>query len=287
MAAEDLPSGFETMVDQVYRPLADEAARRLARVPRPCHIGLCGPQGGGKSTGAAMLRLLLQARGLKVALLSLDDVYLTCAERLRLAETIHPLLAVRGPPGTHDVALLETVLAALDAGRSLALPAFDKARDDRRPKSEWPRFEGPADAVILEGWCLGAQPEPPEALREPLNALERVDDPDGTWRAYVNAALARYQPTFRRLDFLIMLQPPGSEAVAGWRREQEAKLRRRAGSQGPGLKIMSDAEVDRFVQHYERITRSLMRRAPERADALVMLDDARRVLALEIKPPAA
>ena len=68
-------------------------------------VGLTGPQGSGKSTLAAKLPPLLAARGLRSAVLALDDLYLTHAERRRLAADIHPLLATRGVPGTHDVAL--------------------------------------------------------------------------------------------------------------------------------------------------------------------------------------
>ncbi len=46
--------------------------------------------GSGKSTLAAALAALLGARGLTVAALSLDDFYLTHAERQSLARTMHP-----------------------------------------------------------------------------------------------------------------------------------------------------------------------------------------------------
>jgi len=41
-----------------------------------------------------------------VEVLSLDDFYLGHAARLQLARDIHPLLATRGVPGTHDIAFL-------------------------------------------------------------------------------------------------------------------------------------------------------------------------------------
>ena len=50
-------------------------------------------------------RLLELVHGLRAAILSLDDIYLSGADRLQRANTIHPLLATRGVPGTHDVGL--------------------------------------------------------------------------------------------------------------------------------------------------------------------------------------
>src|SRR3546814_3547438 len=62
--------------------------------------------------------LLAAGRGRAVAVLSVDDAYLEHDQRARLAREVHPLLATRGPPGTHDVALACRTLDALRAGRS-------------------------------------------------------------------------------------------------------------------------------------------------------------------------
>lgn len=271
IAHERLPSSFRATIDAIYVPLANRVAALRQIKASPCIIGLCGPQGSGKSTGAAVLRLLLEADGLAVALLSLDDLYLTRAERHRLAETIHPLLATRGPPGSHDVALGHRILDSLIGGTTTHLPAFDKATDDRRTDDLWAVFEGVADIVIFEGWCVGARPEPPDRLAAAVNDLERTQDADGVWRRYVNARLADYQALFSRIDYQVLLASPSFEVVAGWRREQEAKLRARHADRPEDLHIMTDGEVDHFVQHYERLTRHIIREMPGRADAVVEL----------------
>ncbi|MCY0536461.1 hypothetical protein OVV84_28185, partial [Klebsiella pneumoniae] len=80
----------------------------------------------GKSTLTAVVKRLLEIRGLKVALFSLDDIYLTRAERQALAAEVHPLLATRGVPGTHDVAWGEALLEDLRKPGQTLLPAFDK-----------------------------------------------------------------------------------------------------------------------------------------------------------------
>ena len=41
--------------------------------------------------------------GVDCHVLSIDDFYLSKAKRKRLAASVHPLLAIRGVPGTHDV----------------------------------------------------------------------------------------------------------------------------------------------------------------------------------------
>ena len=121
------------------------------------------------------LAALLDARGWKTAALSLDDLYLTRKERARLAETVHPLLAVRGVPGTHDVDLGLEILEALfeaEPGDCTRMPRFDKAADTRAPATGAHDFEGPADIVVFEGWCVGAEPQDPALLDEPINHLD-------------------------------------------------------------------------------------------------------------------
>jgi D-glycerate 3-kinase len=273
LAAERLPPGFRDTVEGICEPLADLALAAHARKQATAVVALCGAQGSGKTTVAAATRALLAERGCTALVLSLDDLYLPHAERQRLAREVHPRLAVRGPPGTHDVPLGLHLLAAVARDRAIALPRFYKATDDPAPPETRPRFQGPAEVVIFEGWCVGARPQPREALRAPINALERDEDPDGRWRSFVNTALAAaYPPLFEAHDALVLLQAPGFEAVAHWREEQEAKLRARTGAG------MSGAEIARFVAHYERLTRWILDEMPARADRVFALDADRRPL---------
>ena len=132
--------------------LADRLARRIASAAaRPLVVGLTGPQGSGKSTLAAQLAPRLAARGVQTAVLALDDLYLPRTDRLRMAADIHPLLATRGVPGTHDVALGLEVLASLTTARRTRVPRFDKGADDRRPGAEWPVLEAHVDAAVAGG----------------------------------------------------------------------------------------------------------------------------------------
>ncbi|KQW70604.1 kinase [Phenylobacterium sp. Root77] len=274
MARERLPQSYGRVVQDVALPLADQIV--AASKPGGIVVGICGAQASGKSTLTAVLARLVEDRGLKTALFSLDDLYLTRAERQALAEGVHPLLAVRGVPGTHDVALGVRLLADLRRPGAHELPVFEKARDDRR--AEGAVFDGPADVVLFEGWCVGARPQPPGELAAPINALEAQDDPDGIWRTYVNTALAGpYQAMFGALNMLVLLQAPSFEVVLAWRIEQERKLRERLAREGADTsRTMSDAQVGAFIAHYERLTRWILEEMPGRADVVVGLDAERR-----------
>jgi D-glycerate 3-kinase len=242
----------------------------LARADRPGWVlGLSGAQGSGKSTLAAGLASALAQAGRSCAVLSLDDVYLGPEARADLARRVHPLFAVRGPPGTHDPALALTVLEALARPGPVRLPRFDKGRDAPVPEAERPVFDGPADVVILEGWCLGARPDPSAAASAPINALEREHDPDGTWRGAVEGALAEsYQDLFGAPDLTVFLRAPDFPTVRRWRGEQEADLARAIAAGRPG-RAMDAAELDDFLARYERITRRLIADPP--GDILVDL----------------
>jgi D-glycerate 3-kinase len=236
---------------------------------------IAGLQGTGKSTLSGQLVELAAARGQTVVALSIDDFYLGHAARQQLGRDIHPLCATRGVPGTHDVALACDVLDALRAGRPVALPRFDKIADDRLPRAQWPVVDR-ADLVILEGWFLHVPAQAPSELIEPLNALERDEDPDCTWRRWSNASLARdYPPLWSRLDRLLFLQGPGFEIVPQWRWQQEQTLQ----AQHPDRQAMTHAQVQRFVQFFERVSRQAMRTLPAIAQRTIRLDARRRPLA--------
>jgi D-glycerate 3-kinase len=280
MRVERLDLGFVETFRLLHRPLAERLVAAARARGRPGLVaGLSGPQGSGKSTLVAVVARLLESEGLKVAVLSLDDLYLTRAERQVLARDVHPLLATRGPPGTHDVALGLSVLDGLAGQGGTALPRFDKAADDRASRRDWPVFEGPADVVLLEGWCLGARPQGAEALAAPVNDLERDEDPDGAWRGFIDAALAgAYRDLFARIDWLAVLTAPDFATVRAWRREQEAKLQANLAARGArgGL---DQAALERFLDHYERLTAWCAEDLPRRADLHVALNAARRPLA--------
>src|SRR5690606_12103429 len=100
---ERLPAGYLDTVERWFLPLAERLLQKVASARGTLVVGISGSQGSGKSTLAALLVLLLrELMGLRAVNLSIDDFYLTRARRRDLARDIHPLLATRGVPGTHD-----------------------------------------------------------------------------------------------------------------------------------------------------------------------------------------
>ncbi|WP_407352446.1 kinase [Luteimonas sp. R10] len=263
MAPPPHPTSGNGFANAFVARVLDDALASGARV-----YGICGLQGSGKSTLADQVAALARARGIRTTTVSLDDFYLERAARAALARDVHPLLATRGPPGTHDLALACATLDALRAGAAVAVPRFDKIADTRLPRGDWPCVEGTA-LTIFEGWCLCTPAEDAAALAEPVNALERDEDRDGAWRSHCNRALARdYPRLWRRIDRLLFLRPPGFDIVPAWRWQQEQTLQRAA---PPRRRTMSRAEVERFVQHYERVSRQALRTLPAIAQWTVAL----------------
>ena len=264
------PPGFAAgLVEQVL----DDALAHGSRIH-----AIAGLQGSGKSTLAAQVAALARVRGLRVAVLSIDDFYFGRRQRLQLGRRVHPLLATRGPPGTHDVALACSTLDALREGRPVRLPRFDKLADTRLPPSRWP-WAREIDLTLFDGWFLKTPAQTAAELREPINTVERDEDPDGRWRRHCNQALAQdYPPLWSRLDRMLFLQPPGFETVPQWRWQQEqAALQARAHRPGAG-RAMNAAAVQRFVQLFERVSRQALLRLPDIAEWTISLDARRQPL---------
>lgn len=274
--------------------LADHIAAFIASrraLPRPAGTaplvaGLCGAQGIGKSTVAIAVAEQLRNRGFKTHILALDDLYLPRRDRLALAAERHPLLATRGVPGTHDAMLGRSIVQAARAEGQIAFPVFDKAMDDRLPAFDWPVVDTPLDIILLEGWCVGARPQADAALARPINDLERHEDADGLWRRYANDRLAdEYQRLFACMDLLILLAAPNFEVVARWRNQQEERLKAHLASDPAAAhRTMNQDEIDRFILHYERLTRHILAEMPDRADLVFHLDSERRVTRIRTRP---
>ncbi|EAR59789.1 hypothetical protein [Neptuniibacter caesariensis] len=288
--------GLVDMFEAIYVPLGAWLACRKRQKDGPLVMGINGAQGAGKSTLFNLIEVILtEGFGLKVVGFSIDDLYKTYDERVELSETIHPLLRTRGVPGTHDVGLGVEILNSLknsDENTVTKIPVFDKSTDDRCQAAVWQEWVGPADVIVLEGWCVGADPQAPEALVEPINALEKEKDPNGAWRDYVNAQLAgAYSELFSMIEVLVMLKVPSMDAVFEWRSLQEKKLAERVkyiyDTQQPTehLRIMNEEQIQRFIQHYERLTRHMLEEMPSRADITLHLNDNHKISEITINNP--
>lgn len=273
-----LPETYGNVAGQYFFPLANHLA--LCRdSSSPLLVGINGCQGSGKSTLAQLLVAALEQLGCSAIALSLDDFYLTRAQRQALAQSTHPMLVTRGVPGTHDVGLMSDTLEALlkaysEDSRTIMVPWFDKATDERTKTAHWRAVQAPVDVVIWEGWCLGVPPQPDTELAAPVNSLETLEDPGVNWRRFVNQALREYQPLFDRVNHWIMLRAPNFDCVYRWRLEQEEKLAAQSSTAGA---IMSAQQIERFIQFYQRLTEWGFAMVPPRTHTLFTLDADRGI----------
>ena len=281
---EDLPLAYgEDARDWFLPAVRDLILRQTKNQNAPLFIGINGAQGTGKSTLAKLFELCCKEAGLKVAVLSIDDFYLSRHARAQLAETVHPLLATRGVPGTHDLKKLKFCLNQLleNRTRTLKIPRFDKATDNPAPEADWAAATLPVDLIILEGWFVGLDPESSERLLSPVNHLETTEDSDGSWRSFVNDTLKTdFAETFGRLDSLLMLRAPSFKQVFAWRCLQEEKLQRQRAAllNADTSGLMNPAEISRFIQHFERLTRHALNSLPGKAEWVFHLDEQHRVV---------
>jgi D-glycerate 3-kinase len=249
------------LVDRVGRLIADGPEDRLPL------IAIVGAQGSGKTT---LARAAAERFG--AAQISIDDVYLTRAEREAMAREVHPLFVTRGPPGTHDLGLLQQLIDTLSAAGpddETLIPDFDKRGDDRRPVADWRVFRGRPSAILIDAWCLGALPEEAAALSVPVNALETDHDPDGGWRRAVNGFVGGpYADFVARFDAVLFLCAPSFDVVLDWRCQQEADL---LGIAPADLPAAERVRLAGFIQYFERITRRMLD-GGVKADVIVKLD---------------
>jgi len=283
LGRHQLPESYLSMAESAFSPLIDEFNTQYQVNQKTYIIGINGCQGSGKSTLADYLcTVVAEKYHLATVALSLDDFYLTKAERIKLARKIHPLLAQRGVPGTHDVNLAIDTISSLASGNKALITRFDKSMDDRVPEANSETITGHIGLIVIEGWCFGAKPQAPNSLIEPVNHLERLEDPDGVYRDYVNTALAtQYPQLFELVDSTAMLRAPSFKTVFEWRLEQEQKLieKLRSTKTDPAsVSTMSDQEIRRFIQNFQRITEHCLEEMPTRVDHLFQLNAARQIV---------
>ena len=248
---------------------------KKAKKKNPLIVGLAGGQGSGKTTISSIISLILKKYfKLKVFKISIDDFYKTKKQREILSKNKHSLLLTRGVPGTHDIKIMLDFFRKIKTKnfKSLKLPKFNKANDDRYKKKHWYKLKSRPDVVIFEGWCVGAKPQSLRLLKKPINALEKAYDKSLKWRRFVNLQLkTNYKKLYSQLDSLLYLKVKNFNLLKKWRIKQEEKLWLKAKSR-KNLKIMNKKEVINFMQTYQRITEQMFKDAPKYSSIIMNLN---------------
>ena len=274
-----LPENFKRTTEQYYQPLANRIFNQFKEKGDTYFVGINGCQGSGKSTMTDFIAEYLTTEyQLNVVVISLDDFYFSSKKRQQLAKTVHPLLATRGVPGTHDIAAMSKVLNQLTAHQTgFVIPKFNKATDEPFPEEKWQVVTQSVDIILLEGWCWGVSPQNEKQLEAPINELELQHDKQGKWRNYVNQQLkTSYAPLYEKMDFWLALQAPSFDCVYKWRLEQEQKLE----TKNKGLansKIMSPEEILNFTQYFQRLSVQGCNTISHSADEIFHLDYERNI----------
>ena len=253
---------------------------------RPLIVGLAGGQGSGKTTISSILTLILQKYfKLKVFKVSIDDFYKTRKDRKLLSKNKHTLLMTRGVPGTHDIDLILKFFKKVKSKKfkSLEVPKFNKAMDDRCKKSLWYKLKSKPDVVIFEGWCVGARAQTNKQLKTPVNSLEKVYDQGIKWRSHVNNQLkTKYKTLFKQLDGLLYLKAKNFNILRNWRLKQERKLWIQT-KNNKNLKIMSSGDVINFMQTYQRITQQMFKDSVKSSSVIMNLNNNHQIQSIRFK----
>ena len=234
---------------------------------------IAGSQGAGKSTLAKIFKLVLEnAYKKKVMLLSIDDYYLSKNKRNKLSKNIHPLLITRGVPGTHDIVALKNDIINFQKKKfPISTPRFNKLKDEISSKKNIIKN---AEILLLEGWCCGSQSINKKYLFQNINRLETILDKNKKWRQYYNSQLMKdYKKVFSLFDQQIYIQPPSFSYILKWRYNQEKNNALKSRNKD----FMNKKDLQKFIQHYEKLTKWMMKTMPAKADILIKIDSNQKI----------
>ena len=264
----------EKIIKSFLIPISFWIAKK-AEKKRSYIVGLSGGHGSGKTTISSIISIILRKYfKLNVFTISIDDFYKKRNERFLLSKKIHPSLMSRGVPGTHDINMMLDFFKRIKRKefRSLKLPKFNKAIDDRYNKKMWYSIKKRPDIIIFEGWCVGAKAEKNNTLKQPINSFEKLRDKKLIWRRYVNKQLqSKYKQLYDQLNCLLYLKSNNFSLLRKWRIKQETKLRLK-NKRSNRNKIMSNKEVINFMQTYQRVTQNMLKTVPKNASIILNLN---------------
>ena len=246
------------LLEGLAMPMLAQVEGLVGSGQRPV-LALNGPVGAGKSFFCQQLIGLAKARGLRLAVASIDDAYLPWEQRL-VAMAGNPFGVNRVPPGSHDVPLLVERLQRWRSGGPLQLPRFDKTlRDgagDRVVETPVSEAAATTDALVLEGWLMGCRPLGTAELdaagvgpgMELAPGLAPLGPEEAAWLPHWDRQLEAYGPLFDLCDGLWLLRPLDWGLPRRWRFQAEARQRRSQRQLQKNNGWLNPAELDRIVR---------------------------------------
>ena len=220
-----------SLLQVMVLPLLSRLERTLrAGRERPPVLALNGPVGAGKTSLCRVLRRLAPLAGFRLAVASIDDVYLPWTRRREVLRD-NPFDVSRVPPGSHDIPLLVEALARWRESGLMRWPRFDKTlAGGEGDRGGWEELS--ADAVVIEGWLMGCQPLEPEILARRIasgEGVEGLSPRELEWLPRWNRELFAYGALWRCCDGLWVLRPERWSHPRRWRFQAEARQRRGGG----------------------------------------------------------
>ena len=156
-------------------------------------------------------------------------------------------------------------------------PLFDKLIDDVLKEKKIVKSK--ADILILEGWCCGCNEINIKYLYKNINKLEKNYDYNYSWRKYYNYKLKNeYKELFNLFDLSIFMKAPSFRYVYDWRYKQEIKNY----SKSKNFKRMSINEIKFFIQHFEKITKWMIKDLNKKANLVININKDQKIFSLKI-----
>ena len=233
-----------------------------------------GSQGIGKSSFIKIISKTIEKfYDKKILFLSLDNYYLTKKERISLSKKIHHLLITRGVPGTHDIKKLINDINQFNKKKyPINIPLFDKLLDDRLKSIN--TINKNYNILFLEGWCCGCSEIPKNYLYKNLNRLEKSKDPKYIWRNFYNSKLKKeYKKLFGLFNEYIFMRASSFDNVFNWRLKQEKNNQ----SKNRNSKKMLPNEIKVFIQHYEKISKWMIKDLSKKASIVIKIEKNQRI----------
>lgn len=264
----------EKVFNEYYVPLAEHCSKirnvKIGGGEDTFTVFIQGAQGSGKTVLTKVLKLILAGEGYNVAGCSIDDFYLSYADRAVLANKHpgSPFFAVRGTLGTHRHADLYDMLQKIKQGEDFSIPRFDKSLHEGRGDitDRVTAVKGRQDFFLFEGWCLFTPAVAADVFLdvmagdEYLHGLFNELDPSREYYKAVLEYAEEYQKIWQLADSMVILEAEDIKFITQWRLNQEETTKKKSAGAG-----MTPAAVVEFVKPYIPITQLIAKRRSQKS----------------------